>query len=134
MKIIKALNAVVPVILNVAILAFLIALAWIADLNGKTLHQAAAQDAKFATAMQPFIEDAKSGKKKETVEHLLAVIEHVTRAASASSEGNKSLAESLEAMKSMIIGVIVLQLILTLGYWRYNKSLQSTSALTRRRD
>jgi len=121
--------------LNLVILAFLVAVAWIAHKNSDAISQMAEKDAAYSSSMQQFTNEALSGKKKESVEHLLAVMGHMNNAASSGAKANQDFARSISGVTKMVFGLIALQvLVIILCHMQYNKSLQSTSALTRRRD
>jgi hypothetical protein len=120
--------------LNVIVLAFLVALAWITHRSSSAMFEMAEKDSKYSSSMAEFTNEALSGKKKESVDHLLAAMQHMTNASSFGAKANHDFAKSINEVTNMVFGLIALQvLIIVLCQMQYNKSLQPTSARTRRR-
>lgn len=120
--------------LNVIVLTFLVSLAWITYRSSSAMFEMAEKDSKYSSSMATFTNDALSGKKKESVDHLLAVMQHMTSASSFGAKANHDFAKAINEVTNMVFGLIGLQvLIIILCQMQYNKLLQPTSARSRRR-
>ena len=121
MKIIQTFNFIV--------LVLLISLVWLVDQNSKGLSEHSEQEAKTSIELKKHTQVVLSGEKKETVDHLLAVMQRLSSANYSGAKAIKGHAESLKGVRNIALGLIILQLsLLVLYYIQHRKSLSQTDA------
>lgn len=112
--------------LNTVILLLLIGLLWLAFQNSKLLTQYYELEAKSSIELQNYTQAVLSGEKEVTVNHLLAVMQRMSKASESGSKLVQSSTESLNRMFAMIVGLIILQVTISTMYFiHYKKSTKS---------
>lgn len=115
--------------LNTVILLLLIGLLWLAFQNSKLLTQYYELEAKSSIELQNHTQAVLSGEKEVTVNHLLAVMQRMSKASESGSKLVQSSTESLNRMFAMIVGLIILQVTISTMYFiHYKKSTKSKEA------
>jgi len=109
-------------ILNIIILSTLIGLFWLADKNSEGLSRHAKVEGKFSTILKEHTQTIQSGQRKDAFQHLLAVLQNIAISSSSDSKIIQNHVSSINNMKIMIIGLILLQIVISIYYYIIYKS------------
>ena len=112
-------------IFNIIVLALLFGLLWSVNQNSSALFQYSEQELIISLKLNEHTKTVLTGKKKETVDHLLAVMQKLSVASSSKAKEIHSYASSLKNMRNMILYLIIIQLsIVIMIYVKYKNSLK----------
>ena len=108
---------------NIIILALLIALLLFATQNSKALSLYAEEEAITSEKLEEYTRDVLSGEKEKNVDHLLAVLQKTAVAYSSGAKAIQTYSSSLNEMKNIIMGLIIMQIIISAMYYIQHKNL-----------
>ncbi len=113
-------------IFNIIVIALLFGLLWSANQNGTALLQYSEEELIFSVKLNEHTQTVLAGKKKETVDHLLAVMQKLSISSSSRAKAIRAHADSLENMRDMILYLIIIQIsIIVMLYVQYKHALKS---------
>lgn len=104
-------------ILNIIILSTLIGLFWLADKNSEGLYQHSIDEEKFSATLKEHTQSIQSGQRKDAFQHLLSVLQNIAISSSSDSEIIQDYVSSINNMKIMILGLILLQIVISIYYY-----------------
>ncbi len=113
-------------IFNIIALSLLFGLLWLVNQNSTALFQYSEKELIASVKLNEHIQLVLNGKKKETVDHLLAVMKKISATLSSSAEVVRNHSSSLESTRNIIFSLIIIQIfIMIMLYMKYNSSSKS---------